>query len=107
MFMVRDVLVQLVSYAPPCPLHAATGLHCPLCGSSRAVLALFSADPASALRLSPLLFVGVVLAGVYAGVPRVRPVFASRRFVVGLVVFVTLVSVARNVVPAFAPFPYG
>jgi hypothetical protein len=29
---------------PICPLHAATGLDCPLCGATRASIALFEGD---------------------------------------------------------------
>ncbi|MDX2018160.1 MAG: DUF2752 domain-containing protein [Planctomycetota bacterium] len=37
-----------------CLLRRATGLPCPTCGSTRAILALTRLDPAEALRLNPL-----------------------------------------------------
>jgi len=44
---------------PPCPLHALTGLWCPLCGGTRAVQSLAGGDVATALGLNA--FVVVVL----------------------------------------------
>lgn len=40
---------------PRCPLHAWTGLHCPGCGSLRAVHSLLHGDFLSALRCNALL----------------------------------------------------
>lgn len=47
---------------PPCPVNAATGLHCPGCGSGRALHALAHADFLAAFRYNALamLFAGVV-----------------------------------------------
>lgn len=39
---------------PLCPLHAMTGLWCPLCGSTRASHALLHAEPAAALQYNAL-----------------------------------------------------
>jgi len=39
---------------PSCPLHAMTGLLCPLCGSLRAVHALLTGSPALAVHDNPL-----------------------------------------------------
>jgi hypothetical protein len=41
-------------FAPSCPLHATTGLHCPGCGTGRALHALVHGDLARALRLNVL-----------------------------------------------------
>jgi hypothetical protein len=40
---------------PPCPLHAATGLHCPGCGSTRALHQLLHGRVATAFGYNPLL----------------------------------------------------
>ena len=42
---------------PACPLHAATGLDCPVCGSTRAMHALFHGDLGGALSHNVLLIV--------------------------------------------------
>ncbi len=42
-----------------CPLHAATGLPCPLCGGTRATVHLASLDPLAALAMNPLVAVGL------------------------------------------------
>lgn len=41
-------------FAPICPLHATTGLHCPGCGTGRALHALVHGDLLLALRLNAL-----------------------------------------------------
>jgi hypothetical protein len=38
----------------PCPFHEITGLLCPLCGGTRAVLRLFEGDLAGSLGFHPL-----------------------------------------------------
>lgn len=41
-------------FAPVCPLHVTTGLHCPGCGTGRALHALVHGDLGAALRLNVL-----------------------------------------------------
>lgn len=41
-------------FAPVCPLHFTTGLHCPGCGTGRALHALVHGDLSRALRLNAL-----------------------------------------------------
>ena len=40
---------------PPCPVHWATGLYCPGCGSTRAVHSLLHGDLRGALAKNPLM----------------------------------------------------
>lgn len=52
-----------------CPIKSWTGLPCPSCGATRAVLALVAMDPWSAWTLNPLMtlaLVGFVVGGVIA-----------------------------------------
>jgi hypothetical protein len=57
-FLVLVVLVfvdpRTAAFAPVCPLHYATGLHCPGCGTGRALHALVHGDLVRALRLNVL-----------------------------------------------------
>jgi hypothetical protein len=57
-FLVLLVLVfvdpRTARFAPVCPLHVTTGLHCPGCGTGRALHALVHGDVGSALRLNAL-----------------------------------------------------
>jgi len=47
------------SVLPPCPLHQATGWHCPGCGSTRALHCLLHGDLAGALSKNPLMVVAI------------------------------------------------
>lgn len=57
-FLVLLVLVfvdpRMARFAPVCPLHVTTGLHCPGCGTGRALHALVHGDLGRALRLNAL-----------------------------------------------------
>ena len=44
----------VVNIYPPCPFHTLTGLHCPGCGTLRALHALLHGKVVTALRLNPL-----------------------------------------------------
>lgn len=54
------------AWYPPCPFHALTGLHCPGCGSSRTVHALFHGEWARAVALNPLIVLLLPFAGFWA-----------------------------------------
>ena len=41
-------------FYPPCLFHALTGLHCPGCGTTRALHQLMHGDVAAAFKLNPL-----------------------------------------------------
>jgi len=44
---------------PQCPLHALTGLHCPGCGTLRALHALLHGDVARAFSFNPLMMLAL------------------------------------------------
>jgi hypothetical protein len=46
--------VRAAELAPPCLFRSVTGLPCPTCGSTRAILALARLDLAGAVALNPL-----------------------------------------------------
>lgn len=47
----------------PCPFHALTGLHCPGCGSLRAIHQLFHGHLAAAFGLNPLMVLSLPFLG--------------------------------------------
>jgi hypothetical protein len=53
----------------PCPFHELTGLLCPLCGGTRAVLRLLDGDVVGSLGLHPLA-VPLALVVIYAALAR-------------------------------------
>ena len=52
---------RTAGFFPPCPFHAATGLYCPGCGSTRALHALAHGDLGAALRCNALMTVTLPL----------------------------------------------
>jgi hypothetical protein len=63
---------------PPCPLHAATGLYCPGCGSTRAVHHLLHGHVAAAFGYNPLMVVSLPFLGYAAARGLVRSLPPSR-----------------------------
>lgn len=96
--------------APPCIVHAFTGLECPGCGSTRAVHELLNGNPLAALDLNPLVILAAPLlvwcfVAWLAG--RATPLagrVARRGWLVALVMVVVAYGVVRNV--DVAPFAY-
>ena len=80
--------MRLVEWPPLlCPFRVVTGLPCPTCGSTRALLALAAGDVSAAWRWNPLLVGILALSAIYlayatvvavCGLPRLR-VQASAR----------------------------
>jgi hypothetical protein len=86
---------------PLCPLHATTGLWCPLCGSLRGVALLSHGHVAAALGSNVLLLVTVPLlawgAIALAGGGEIRgPWSVPTRAWIGLGVFALAYTVLRN-----------
>lgn len=98
---------------PSCPLHALTGLWCPLCGATRMAAAVMDGHLATALHdnalvlllLGPLAVVGLVSwsADLLAGRPR-RAVLGRRGWVVVVVAAVAF-TVVRNLAVGHALAP--
>ena len=53
----------LAPFVPGCVFHAVTGIPCPACGSTRAVIALAHGDIGRALALNPLATTAIVVGG--------------------------------------------
>jgi len=88
------------SFYPKCVLHEVTGLHCPGCGSTRAVGALVDGRLMDAVRYNPLLIIGgpVILVIVFWKKKRKSSGEANwPAFLVYLLIFLIVYSIARNV----------
>lgn len=57
---------RLAAFLPPCPFRAVTGIPCPTCGTTRALVALSRGQLAQALVNNPMFTLGLVLAGLAA-----------------------------------------
>ena len=86
------------THIPLCPLHAMTGLSCPLCGSTRAGYALLHAHLGTALHDNALFVLGLPLLALFwlswAGYR--EPIRLPRGLRWALVVLVVVFSVLRN-----------
>ncbi len=88
------------SFFPKCTLFQMTGLHCPGCGSTRAVSALVHGRWMDALRFNPLLIIGLPLlvGGVFYQLKRERQGLAtSAWFPICVLIVVLVYFIARNV----------
>ena len=88
------------SFYPKCVLHEVTGLHCPGCGSTRAVGALVDGRFMDAVRYNPLLIIGgpMILVVVLWKRKRERSAVAGWPVLtVFLLVFLIVYFIARNV----------
>lgn len=80
----------------PCPFYTVTGLYCPGCGITRALLALLELDPARAFRFNALAFVLLPLYAVYWTARR-KGMKRTGGVVMGLMLVLTLAfGVLRN-----------
>ena len=50
---------ESLSFFPSCPFHSMTGLHCPGCGSQRAIYDLLHANFLAAFSHNPLIVLGI------------------------------------------------
>ncbi|QDS89320.1 hypothetical protein EC9_35190 [Rosistilla ulvae] len=57
-FLLHHFEPNETSWYPKCPLHEMTGLHCPGCGTTRAVWAILHGDVTTAIRMNPLVVLG-------------------------------------------------
>lgn len=71
------------SFYPPCPFHALTGLHCPGCGSLRAIHQLLHRNLAAAFGLNPLMVLSLPFLGYCLISPRVAA--AAKRTKAGII----------------------
>lgn len=97
---------QTLGLFVPCPLHLLTGLKCPACGITTAILALLGGDAGAAFAANPGLAISLPvlapwLGRVFLGWLRETP--ARGRAVnavgVGLIIYFAVWGVWRNLAP--------
>lgn len=97
-FVLRTAPTYVLALLPACPIHRLTGLLCPGCGGTRALIALLHGDLLSAwhrnplmLALSPLLLAYLLVTLRRGSAPRVSPLLTS-----ALLALTLGFTVARN-----------
>lgn len=93
-------------YFIPCPFHYTTGLHCPGCGSQRAIHQLLHLNIWDAFLLNPLLVLSIPLVGIalvikiwnyYFNTSYTFLILNNRYFVKGYLITVVVFWVLRNI----------
>ena len=94
--IVGGAALVLALFLPTCPFHALTGLHCPGCGSTRALHALFTGHPLQAIgfNLLAVLAVPVVL---YVLIRRPSTDKLRQAWIIAFLAVVILFGILRNI----------
>lgn len=64
-FLLRNYIFKLSFLLPPCSFHAKTGLLCPGCGNTRAVRALLTLHPVTALKYNASIPIVLIFAALW------------------------------------------
>ena len=91
----------LSAFYPACPFHSLTGLHCPGCGTTRALHALFTGHPLQAAGFN-LLAVAAVPVLLFVLIRRPSTERLRQGWILGFLAVVVLFGILRNI-PRF-PF---
>lgn len=98
---------------PVCPFHYLTGLHCPGCGTLRALHQLLHGNVAAALSLNllstiaiPILLVGLIRSRVGGAKQTPAPPVAGRRWPIHPAWLVVIVIVAFGVLRNVPLYPF-
>jgi hypothetical protein len=86
----------LAPFFPTCPFHALTGLHCPGCGSTRALHALFTGHPLQAAGFN-VLAVLAVPAVLFILIRRPSSHQVRQVWIVTFLIVVILFGIVRNI----------
>ena len=111
-YFLRQKLLWVGSLLGPCWFHEITGYHCPGCGNTRAVTALFKLKPLTALRNNPLIPIlclfglggYIELAADVCG-KKIKLVPRNPWIWLGLLIVLLIFYVVRNFFPILAPVP--
>ncbi len=109
-FLIKDILINLVTQVPVCPFYSYLHLYCPACGNTRSVSSLLHGDILSAAHynITPLLFGFFFLLG-YIELVAIcfrKPILLVPRrtaIYIVLIILLCIYLIARNFIPSLAP----
>lgn len=85
----------------PCFFHEITGFYCPGCGVTRLLFSLLKLDFYQAFRYNQLIFILLILAGIYGIIKLIYKDFELPKWVVTVLLIISIVfGILRNV-PGF------
>ena len=94
-----------------CPFHEVTGLHCPGCGVTRMIKAMFNLNFYQAFRFNPLLFIAspfilfLIIEQIYSAFKNKKSLYKKIPNMMWNICLVILLFywVLRNIIPYLAP----
>lgn len=95
------VWLPVTNLGIPCVFHEVTGLFCPGCGITRALVSLLSLDLMQSFRYHPLIYILIPLYGVYMLTKRKGWRSASKLTMGTMLTLTILFGILRNI-PYFA-----
>ncbi|QJD88444.1 DUF2752 domain-containing protein [Cohnella herbarum] len=95
------VWLPLTHIGIPCPFRELTGLYCPGCGATRAILSLLDLDVHQAYRYNPLIFILLPLFALYFIAHKKRLRIMSNGVMAVMLILTLAFGLLRNI-PAYA-----
>ncbi len=107
-YFLRNQIIHLGTFFPPCPSYTYLNIYCPGCGNTRSVQHLLIGDITGSIRFNPIPLLGIIL-GILAYFELITCVFGShkkifprnRTFWWTLVIISSLYFVVRNFIRPF------
>lgn len=110
LFLIRDHLISVTSYFPPCTFYSIYHLYCPSCGNTRSVIALLHGDILSSLRYNIVILISIILAVLgyielasYSFGKHIKALPRKLSFYIGLITVLVLYWIIRNLIPYLTP----
>lgn len=106
LFMLRNFIIKMATFLPPCPFYNTFHLYCPACGNTRSVTALLHGNLLQAIHfnISPLIFgFFIILAytelATYSFGRRIRLLPQTLSFYLIIIILLSIYLILRNFIP--------
>ena len=110
LYLMKDELISMTSFFPPCFVYSLFHLYCPACGNTRSVIALLQGDLLASLHYNIVPFIILLLSlaaygelVAYSFGKPVRLLPRKLRFYIILILLVYGYLFLRNLIPVLAP----
>ncbi len=90
-------LFTQLNFRIPCLFHTLTGFYCPGCGITRMFVSLLKLDFYQAFRYNPLVFILLILYGLYRVVNLKWHIYITNKLIYFLLFIVIVYGILRNI----------